>query len=921
MARTGAFRKTDAGCKAYGVCSVALLVFMAGLLAGCSGSQGSSNTVASIVVSGSSTNTITGLGNTATFTATAYNSSGGAITGVAFTWASSATSVASISSSGVATAVAAGTTQISATASGITSSAVTLTVADPVVSIAITPSSASIAGLGNTTQFTATAFDNKNNALTGITFTWASSNTGVATIGSSGLATAVASGSTQITAAAGGVTSAALTLSVTDPVVSIVVTPASPSIQLGNTQQFSATAYDNKSNALAGIAFTWASSNTSAATVNSSGLATSAATGTTYITATAGGITSNSDLLTVTPTPTYATGVAWQGASALANASVALVDSNGNTSSATTSSSGAFSIATTGFTPPFLVRVTVSSGSYLYSVSADANVTTTMNVSAFTDLIVRGWYIAQASGSSDTTNTAFGNITAYPAPAPATVAVLANTITRMSSIWLAAAGLNTTTFNPITTAMSSAEESVLSEITVNRSSGQVTFSGTLSGSSTTQTSSLSFPTVTSAAQSHTHAFAVPAIEADAGSSSSTVALSIATTTTTSSATSANTSSTTVPSVAAATALSQIQTLLANLAATVNAKGSSLSYTDLEAYVDPGAENDGFTYSAYLDLMATLLRGATLPTNPQIVYVKSLNITKGLADVVTNLQGTYYAGSGYQVTELQFSNESGSWLIYGDQLPFQINMNLSNRLHLGASYATYGGSGGGTSGTGELAIGGTIWTTTSGAISSASVYTTNGIADADTNTTAWTSASPSTFTENSGTTTIQLAPTSTTTTNLSFSKWDNSWTDLSSPVAAGTIFTIPITASGSTTNYTWTNGGYSTENISISQPSGTTISASSLGSAQTVTWTLPATFALAGVALTAEAYTGIPLSGHYSQCVVIGSTTAASTGFPTSGTLTIPASCSGSSVVFVEIAVHVQGVNGELVEPTLNLLVQ
>lgn len=160
---------------------------------------------------------------------------------------------------------------------------------------------------GKTQQFTATAKDSSGNAITGVAFTWASSATGVATINSSGLATGVSAGTTQISASASGITSSADTLTVTPPptVASITVSPSSPSIAVNARQQFTATAKDSGGNTISGVAFTWASSDTSVATINSSGLATGVSAGTTQISASASGVTSSNDLLTVMP-PTSA---------------------------------------------------------------------------------------------------------------------------------------------------------------------------------------------------------------------------------------------------------------------------------------------------------------------------------------------------------------------------------------------------------------------------------------------------------------------------------------------------------------------------------------------------------------------------------------------------------------------------------------
>lgn len=79
--------------------------------------------------------------------------------------------------------------------------------------ITISPSSTSIY-TGTARQVSATALDQNGNRMTGITFNWSSSASGVATISSSGLVTGVAPGTAQITASSAGVNSSAATLTV-----------------------------------------------------------------------------------------------------------------------------------------------------------------------------------------------------------------------------------------------------------------------------------------------------------------------------------------------------------------------------------------------------------------------------------------------------------------------------------------------------------------------------------------------------------------------------------------------------------------------------------------------------------------------------------------------------------------------------------
>jgi hypothetical protein len=82
---------------------------------------------------------------------------------------------------------------------------------------------------------------------------------------------------------------------------SIAVTPASPSVTAGSTQQFTATGtYTDGSTQNLTTQVTWSSSSPAVASVNASGLATTGSTGTTTITATQGAV-NGSATLTVTP--------------------------------------------------------------------------------------------------------------------------------------------------------------------------------------------------------------------------------------------------------------------------------------------------------------------------------------------------------------------------------------------------------------------------------------------------------------------------------------------------------------------------------------------------------------------------------------------------------------------------------------------
>ena len=260
-------------------------------------------------------------GETQRFTATAYTSDNEVISGRTVTWTSSRTSVATVNpSSGTsttATGVDAGSTTIRATVDGVSGTA-TLTVTEPppvVARVTVSPSSPSIEE-GETQRFTATAYTSDNEVISGRTVTWTSSRTSVATVnpssGTSTTATGVDAGSTTIRATVDGVSGTA-TLTVTEPppvVARVTVSPSSPSIEEGETQRFTATAYESDNTVISGKTFRWTSSRTSVATVNpSSGVSTTATgvdAGSTTIRATVDGVSGTATLTVTEPPPVVA---------------------------------------------------------------------------------------------------------------------------------------------------------------------------------------------------------------------------------------------------------------------------------------------------------------------------------------------------------------------------------------------------------------------------------------------------------------------------------------------------------------------------------------------------------------------------------------------------------------------------------------
>jgi uncharacterized protein YjdB len=287
--------------------------------------------VASVTASPATASLI--VGQTAQLTATPKDANGNPLTGRTITWSSSDNTIATVSGSGLVTGVGpGGPVTITATSEGQSGTAAVNVTLAPVASVTVAPSTANIAITG-TVQLTATPKDANGNPLTGRAISWSSSDNTIATVNGSGLVTGVAAGSVTITATSEGKSGTASVTVAGAPVASVTVTPASASVQAGQTQQLTATLKDANGNILTGRTVTWSSNNTSVATVSSSGLLTAKVAGSATITATSEG-KSGTSALTVTPVPVASVTVAPASASVAVGATLQLTatpkDANGN---------------------------------------------------------------------------------------------------------------------------------------------------------------------------------------------------------------------------------------------------------------------------------------------------------------------------------------------------------------------------------------------------------------------------------------------------------------------------------------------------------------------------------------------------------------------------------------------------------------
>ena len=200
-------------------------------------------------------------------------------------WATSNPAIVSVDKEGNVKGVAVGTATVAAS-HGNLSDACKITVTASAVAVTSISLDKTTLALAEQDTYQLTATVNPDNA-TDKTVTWSTANAAIATVSDKGLVTAVAEGTTTITAKAGDKT-ATCTVTVSKKVIPITsVTLNKTSITLTEQETFQLSASVSPDNAT-DKTVAWSSSNTAIATVSNNGLVTAVKEGTATITAKAG---------------------------------------------------------------------------------------------------------------------------------------------------------------------------------------------------------------------------------------------------------------------------------------------------------------------------------------------------------------------------------------------------------------------------------------------------------------------------------------------------------------------------------------------------------------------------------------------------------------------------------------------------------
>lgn len=224
------------------------------------------------------------LGQTAELAASVLDQRGNPMAGVAIAWASSAPLIVSVDSNGRVTALANGNAIITARA-GAASGTAEITVSQVAAAVALDPDSVTFTSLGDSLAVEATVLDGNGSAIPDAQVTWTSADPTIAAVNADGVVTAVGPGSTTVSATARDAGASVAVTVVQSPATISLEPEAVELIAIGDAATIVATVHDANGSAIADAQVTWASVDPSIASVDSTGLVTAVAIGSTLVTA------------------------------------------------------------------------------------------------------------------------------------------------------------------------------------------------------------------------------------------------------------------------------------------------------------------------------------------------------------------------------------------------------------------------------------------------------------------------------------------------------------------------------------------------------------------------------------------------------------------------------------------------------------
>ena len=219
------------------------------------------------------------------------------ITDVA-SWISADSSIATIDEKGLVRTLKVSSIGISASYQGVASNISTLTITDAIATkVSIIPPTTKLAkGLTLQLQAIATLSDDTTKDVS-TQANWQSSNPTVLSVDDQGKATAIAAGDATVTATVQGITGQTTVSAVDLTVSQLQIIPATVQLAIGTTTRLTAIAtFADQSTQDVSSQVGWLSSNTAVATVDSTGLVTGVAAGSTTLSASLLGVTASTSI-------------------------------------------------------------------------------------------------------------------------------------------------------------------------------------------------------------------------------------------------------------------------------------------------------------------------------------------------------------------------------------------------------------------------------------------------------------------------------------------------------------------------------------------------------------------------------------------------------------------------------------------------
>ncbi len=170
-----------------------------------------------------------------------------------------------------------------------TVTACTVTIAPTIISLPV----------NSRLQVAGTAFDCKGNSITAArkTIKFATANAAIATVTNDGFVIGIAPGQTTVSAVADDQTGVAQVTVTPEEVASVAVTPGNQTLRRTNTRQFTAVLKNASGTVITGRTVTWASSNSSTASVDQNGNVVALAAGGAVISASSGTAVGGSNVI------------------------------------------------------------------------------------------------------------------------------------------------------------------------------------------------------------------------------------------------------------------------------------------------------------------------------------------------------------------------------------------------------------------------------------------------------------------------------------------------------------------------------------------------------------------------------------------------------------------------------------------------